>query len=370
MADYRVLVYAPGTAGTNYGPGSLIADLRTWNNLGWAEYLNGVPEMFLSLSQDDEQLPLIASSLAYGDAHAVILRDGVRVWAGWIGMEWSADQNDVIIYGYGYIAGTYWTNLPWDLSYLGYTVGTVVSTVWTHAKTTTANSTVKFVTTGTIESPVTTSGGGTAITVPKYKCSWKRVYDAIKEMAALSVGGTTNVVKYEITPDSSPTFNFWKSVSTDRKNLEVRYGSSAVKGFTDYRLPVYRRNTYNIAGASPVASSLFATVSNATDITNHGTRSEAMWFTWVRDQTEINRAADLRLAKGIRTPIDLGVSFHADAINPPYSGGTYIVGDRLPVKISRGITQVDGMYLVTGHMTTHTAGAERVHLVLQERSGA
>jgi hypothetical protein len=285
-------------------------------------------------------------------------------------MEWDANQDDVILYGYGYLAGTYWSLIPWDTTYLGYTVGTIVSTAWTQAKTTTANSTVKFVTTGTIEAPVTTSGGGTAITVPKYKCSWKRVYDVFKEMAALSVGGTTNVVKYEITPAASPTFNFWKGVSTDRNSLGIYYGSSSVKGFTDYRLPVYRRNEYNVAGSSPVASSLFATVSNATDITNHGRRAEAMWFTWVRDQTEMNRAADLRLAKGIRSAIDLGVTFHVDAIDPPYSGGTYILGDRLPVRISRGITQINGMYLVTGQMTTHTAGAERVHLVLQERSGA
>jgi hypothetical protein len=95
-----------------------------------------------------------------------------------------------------------------------------------------------------------------------------------------------------------------------------------------------------------------------------------MFFSWVRDLTELTRATDLRLAKAQRKNIDLSVSFHADKWKPPYEGGTYRVGDRLPIYINRGITSIDGLYLVVGHMTTFSKGAERVHLLLQDRSGA
>lgn len=368
MVAYNVRVYSPGTSGTSYAAGSLVADLRDFNNLGWADYINGVPEMFMSLSQEDPQLSAIASAVEYGDAHVKVYRNGTNVWSGWLGLEWDSTQNDVILYGYGYLAGTWWTLSPWAKVYTNSQIDTIVSDAWTNIKTTTTNSTLKWVGTGTIEAPVTTSGGATAIVIPKYQAYWKRGLDIFREMAAIATAGTTNIVKFEITP--AGTFNFWKNRTADKTDMKVRYGDDKVRGFNDYRMPVYRRNAISASGASPVSTGLKTTVTNSTDITNHGRREEPLFFSWVRDFTELNRATDLRLAKAQRKNIDLSVSFHADKMAPPYEGGDYRVGDRLPIYINRGITSIDGLYLIVGQMTTFARGGERVHLLLQERSGA
>ena len=64
----------------------------------------------------------------------------------------------------------------------------MVSDQWIQAKTTLTNSNLAWVTTGTIQAPVTTSGGGTAIVLPSYKLFQKRILFVFREMSAIGIG--------------------------------------------------------------------------------------------------------------------------------------------------------------------------------------
>jgi hypothetical protein len=365
---YRVLVYAP-LADSTYGIGAQIAEFAHAKNIGYADTLNDVPDSFFTIDQDDPQLPQIAGY--QGRGHVRILRDDVVVWAGWFGMEHDANERDVIFVNFGYLAGLYFLPSDWNVKYTAAEVGTIVSDGWTRAKTTITNSPLNFVATGTIQSPVTTSGGSTSIVLPTYAMFYKRLLFMLREMAALSVSDTTNTVVFEIT-HSTPTFNFWKNRGVDHPDIVWAYGDAVVSGFSDYQMPVDRRTSILGVGSSPTSALLrYEWTAPGADIAEFGARIEPIYLSWVRDQTELTRTTTQRGAIARKTSVDLTIKFAPNSVVPP--GGTgagFRMSDTVRVRVNRGTTQVDATRLITGFRVLVLGGNEYLRVVTRPALGS
>ena len=364
--DYDVQVFA---FGASFGIGRLLADFKYVKNLGYADTLNDVPEMFFTLDQDDPQLDAVAGY--EGKAHVRVRRNNEVVWAGWFGMEHDANERDVIFTCYGYLAGLYFLASAWNVQYKSATIGTIVSDAWTRAKTTITSSPLAFVTTGTLESPVTTSGGATAITLPQYSMFYKRLLFTMKEMAALAISDTTNTVAFEITHSTTPTFNFWKNRGVSRPDVVWEWGDGLMSSFKDYQLPIYRRNDILAVGGAPNSAVLrYEWVDPGGDASYYGTRQEPIYFQWVRDQTELQRATAIRGALAQRTTPDLALTFTPNSVLPPgVTGSGFRLSDTARVRISRGVTQINAGFLITAYKVLVINGQEHIRVNLQQPSG-
>jgi hypothetical protein len=361
---YRVQVYA---VGASHGIGSLAAEFEHAKNIGWSDTLNGVPEAFFTINQDDPKLSLISPGM-----HVRILRESDVVWAGKLGMEYDANKDDVIFTCYGYLMHLYSLLSVWNKTYIATPINTIVSEQWTQAKTTLANSPLEFVQTGTIENPVTTSGGVTGVTIPKYVLFYKRILFVMQEMAAVGTSDTTNTVVFEITHSATPTFNFWKNRGSQKPDVVFRYGDGRVRDYKIYGYPVYHRNQLLTVGAAPSNVSLQSDANDPTDISSSwGRMQEPIYFSWVRDATELQRVSKLRLATALRTQEDTSLTFFANSVLPPGAAGAgYRLSDQVKVKINRGFTVVDAYRLVTGVKVLVVGGNEHVILELQTPSGS
>ncbi len=363
--QYRVQVFA---FGANYGIGTLLAEFDRAKNIGYADTLNDVPEAFFTIDQDDPKLPAVRGY--EGKAHVRILRNDEVVWAGWWGMEHDANERDVIFTCYGYLAGLYFLASDWNVKYVNAQIGTIVSDVWTRAKTGIASSPLAFVATGTIEPPVLASGGSLPIVLPQYSMFYKRLLFVMREMAALSISDTTNTVVFEITHSSTPTFNFWKNRGVDRPDVVWSYGDRIMSGFRDYQMPIYRRNDILAVGSAPNNALLRYEWKVTSDISAYGTRQEPLYLAWVRDQTELQRAVGFRGALAQRTSVDLTLKFYANSVVPPgATGAGFRMSDRAKVRISRGATQIDSYYLITGYRVIFVRGNEYLRVTVQQPSG-
>lgn len=363
---YRVQAFELADT-TTYGIGDLIAEFNYVKNIGWADYMNDVPQSFFTVNQDDPKVKLLRDYK--GKSHVRLYRNDDLVWAGMGAMEIDGNATDAIFYNYGYLASLFWAHTDWNQEWDGKTVKEIVSDSWTRAKTTLTHSRVGFVSTGTIESPVTTAGGSTAITLPLYSAFYKRILFLLQEMAALGASDTSHTTMFEITHSTSPTFNFWKDRA--RTLTDVRWewqgGRGKLRDFGAYEMPVFHRNDVLGVGSIPRNTLARKEVDDSTDITTYGRMQESLFFPWVRDETELERVLNLRAAKALRDVPDLALSFHAGAETPPGTAQSkWRIGDKVPVKIDRGITNIDQTMQITGVQVLAINGQEYVRAMIQE----
>jgi len=246
-------------------------------------------------------------------------------------------------------------------------INTIVSDYITYAKTTLTNSPAAWLTTGTIQAPVTTSGGATPISLPTYKLFWKRGLFLLHEMAALAIGNTTNQPVFEVTPTG--TFNFWKNLGQDR-TTRWEYGDGRVAGFAESAVPILKRTEVLAAGNNPNDTLLRSDIDDATLRAAIGRSQEPMFFSWVRDSTELDKVAQYRASMLKRDVSDLMLQFHPGSLIPARATGAgFVLGDRVNVKIDRGITSIDSKYMVRGQQVYVIRERERVNILVDERSG-
>jgi len=374
--DYRVLVYKTLPAsGSGFGVGDLLVEYDKVMNIGYARYLSDPGEAFWTVIQDD---PKIGPSLRgyTGTAHVKILRNGEVVWRG-ILSEFEANRDDVVFYAYGYESLLYRLLSQWNMTWKEEQIDTIVTDLWTRAKTTLTYSKVGFVTTGTIEAPVTTSGGATAIELPSYKLYYKRILFSFQELVALGTSDTTNIVYFEIdypqsATNNAATFNFWKNRS-DLTTTVHEYGYNA-DGFFDRYVPILGRN--DILGVGSGAQSQLYRYRQQTAATSagyelFGREQEPIYLSWVRDQADLQRVTKLRAKRALRADVDLILRMRANEIIPfGATGASYRLGDRVRVRAELGITSIDKDMLVVGQQVWALRGHERVYPMYQERNPA
>jgi hypothetical protein len=358
---YQVLVRA--FANSSFLPGVVLADFQDMKNLGWGEYLNDLGDCFFTVNQDD---PKIANLIPYlkGNAIVQVYRNSTLVWSGWL-MESDEDQEDVVFTAYSYLAGLYWLLSDYAQEWTAANISTIISDLWTRARATLTHSGLAWTSTGTIEVPVTTSGGATPMTQGYYKTYRKRILFVMKELAAMATSDTTNVVSFEITP--AGVFNLYKARGTDLTVPVWEYPSKKVIGFRRVRNMADRRNTLYGVGSNPRNAVLQKTVEDATDQTNNMRREEGLFYTWVRDEDELQRITEYRLSRAERDDSMLTLTFAPNG-ETPYrgAGAVFALGDRVPILIQRGITQINERKLITGQQVVLTRGSEYLRLYLQD----
>jgi hypothetical protein len=377
VPEYRVLLYEADTT-ANFGFGKLVHEFVNAKNLGYAHYLNDIGECFWTLNQDDLDTENLREHVGVG--HVVIARDGEAVWRG-IMTEIDASATDVILYGYGYEHVLYHIITPWNQTYENVVIGGIssapINTLWNKAKTDTSSQ-LGFATTGSIQTPVTTSNGSTDLTLESYKLYYKRLIFAMKELVAIAVSDTTNVVYFELDYGTDPyqqnlTFNFWKDNGQDT-DIRLEF-PGPISNFKDRYVPIFSRNRLQAVGSGArdqVFRSEQAQTSGAFGETLFGTRQEPIYFNWVRDQAELDRVTKLRLQKSVREDISLFTRLKPNGGLLPYraSGSGYKLGDRIKVKIDRGITQVDKMMFLEGQQVIYVNGLEHVQPLFADRAGS
>lgn len=375
MVKYRVLVYA--ATGTDFHVGNLVAEFENAKNIGWAKYLNDIGEAFWTVNQDDAKINIRSHE---GTAHVKILRNSEVVWRG-ILAEHEADEDEVVFYAYSYEHVLYHLLTNWNQTWTNKKIagasGRPVDDIWARVKTDLTYSQLGFATTGTIQAPVTTSGGSTDITLPSYKVYYKRALFCFKELVAIAVSDTTNVCYFELAhtatvTDNAVTFNFWKNKSTDRTSLLWEYGG-LVRGFSDRHVPISARNQIKGVGSGAKNQLFRESVDTSTGTRgweNFGRRQEPIYLQWVRDESDLLRVTKLRAAKALREDVDVYLKMVPDAVVPVgASAAGWALGDRVPVLIDRGITQIDKLMFVTGVQVLVMRGAEYVRPMLADRSG-
>lgn len=362
--QYRVQVFNLLDT-TTYGIGSLLVEFDRIHGLAYADYANSVPEAFFTVLQDDAKI--VALRDKGGRAHVRIYRGPDLVWTGWVSLERDANSDDAIFYCYGYLADLFWLHTGWKQAWTAATLGTIVSDMWTRGKTTLTKSRLGFVATGTIQSPPTTAGGSTPITLPTYEAYRKRLLFLFQEMAALGSSDTGNATIFGITHSTTPTFSFTSDRSDDLTDVRWEWGSGKVQGFREYVMPVYHRNHVYGIGQNPRTAVLQQEATDAADMTAWGRMEEALFFSWVRDETELTRALNLRKVKALQHDHQLTLSMFPGAELPPGAGGSrWQIGDTVPVKIDRGVTYFDGRQQIAGYMVSVLDGQEYVRAIVQE----
>jgi len=363
---YRAQVFEMDP-GAGYGVGAQIAEFDRIHSLGYADYANSVPEAFFTVLQDDRKVASLRDK--GGRAHLRLWREDDLVWTGPLGLERDSSSDDSIFYCYGYLADLFWTLTGWKQTYTSQTVGSIVSQAWSSAKGL-SFSRLAHVKTGTIESPPTTAGGSTAITLPTYQAFKKRYLYVMQEMAAIGASDTGNTTLFEITHALDPTFNFWKDRTRSLTNVRWDYtgtSSGKVQTFREYEMPVYHRNLTFGVGQNARESVLRKEVSNGADMGEWGRMEEPLFFSWVRDETELDRALKLRIKRGLLHDDQITLSFFPGAETPPNTTSSrWRIGDKVPVHIDRGVTLFDGLQQVSGYMVQVVDGQEYVRAIIQE----
>lgn len=358
---YQVLVRA--FLNSSFAPGAVLADFQNVKNLGWGEYLNDLGDCFFTVNQDD---PKIGNLVPYlkGNSIVQVYRNQTLVWSGWL-MESDEDQEDVVFTAYSYLAGLYWLLSDYGQEWTAAQINTIISDLWTRATATLTHSGLAWAATGTIEAPVTTSGGATPMVQAFYRNYRKRILFVFKELCAMATSDTTNVVSFEITP--AGVFNLYKARGADLANPVWEYPSRKIIGFRRVRNMADRRNTLYGIGSNPRNAVLQKTVEDATDQAANMRREEGLYYTWVRDEDELQRITEYRLSRAERDDSMLTMTF-APNNEIPYrgAGALFALGDRVPIRINRGITQIAERKLVTGQQVVLNRGSEYLRLYLQD----
>lgn len=358
--EYRVVIRGFADL-TTYGPGDVVVELANFKNLGWAYYANDVPEFFFTLNQDDPKAALLAP-YTNGSGMYEVYRNGNLVHAGLL-LESDETEEDVIFYGYGWACVLYWLHTDWAQEWTGAQVDTIVTNLMTRAQTTLSDSLAAWWSIGSIQAPVTESGGSTALELPKYKAYRKRILQVLRELTAVAASDTTNRVWFEVKPDGE--FNFWKNRGLDLTALRLEYPGN-IQSYQRLRIPANRRNVLYGVGASPLDVVLQSTQQNAGDLNTNGRREEAIYLNYVRDQTELDRVTRSRLRRARRVESHVRLRLRTNAVTP-YPFGDYSLMDTIPVKIDHGLTQMDDSYLIVGQEVIVVDGEERVTPLVQDK---
>ena len=351
---------------TTFGPGDVIAILENATNVGWGEYLNEVGEAFFTLSQEDRNVSLLGQAMDEG-WHCEIYRDGVQVFGGWLG---ESDENykDVVFTAYSYISGFYHYVMEWDKEWLATDADEIVEDAYDYAVGLT-KSRVGWLTKGTVENLWVQSGGSTTLALPFYRAPYKRALTIFREIAAYAISDTTNRVKFQVTP--AGIFRLHRNDKTELNDVRWKLGDGKVRGFRRIRLPVDRRNEILAVGASPRDTILRETITKTVQRDAYGLKQEPIYFSWVRNATQLQRVTRIRAKKAVRVDTDLYLSFFKNTVLPFRSGSAdYQLGDTVTVVLDRGATSLTGSAdekkIVVGQQVIFSGGSEFVRVLLAD----
>lgn len=349
---------------TDFAPGNTYLVIENATNIGWSEYLNEVSEAYFSMSQEDNKVASMTGAVDAG-YHCLIYRDGVLVWAGWLG-EADESLHDVVFTAYAYVSGFYHYVMPWDHEWTGEDAKVIITDAFDEAVAKT-KSRVGWMTTGTVQDLWVESGGSTTLALPLYRAPYKRVLTVFREITAYAISDTTNRVKFQVRP--SGVFDLFRNDTTRLTDIRWTLGDGMVRNYSRIRLPVDRRNQILGVGSSPKDTTMRSTITKTGDRDAHGLKEEAIYFSWVKNATLLDRVTRIRANRAVRVDTDLFLSFFKDTVIPARAtGAMYQIGDEVEVNLSHGATALaSDIKIIVGQQVIHAGGNEYVRVLLQDR---
>lgn len=354
-------------------PGDVEVVFQRPTNIGWNRIVGNIPMMFFTLSQDDPEaraaLAKTTANLFGYDAdtaipvHFLLYRNDELVWAGIGPLEIDETSTDMVVYAYGYEAALYWTLSGWNDEWTDDQIDTIVEDAFDTGAAK-SNSMLAWLTKGTIEAPVTTSGGSTAISLPSYKANYKRLLFLFRELAAYSASDTTNRVWFEITP--AGTFNFWKDKGATKAYPILSYPSGNILDFRRYRMPVDMRTKLYGVGSSPRDVSLRVTAEDTDMSESRGLREDSIYMQWVRDSDELSRVTKRRLKKAKRVDRQITLTMAPNAIPPIGATDGFEMMADYPIYIKKGSVQTSTSKMLVGNQVAFLSGREYVRPIFQD----
>lgn len=342
-------------------------------NVGYSEIVGNIPMMYFTLSQDDQDAMANdaasgAFTFGYGaetavPMHYLVYRNDELVWGGLGPMELDETSRDIIVYAYGYAAAAYWTLTGWKDTFTAQTVKQIIDTAW-DAGAAKSHSMLYWLTKGTVEAPVTTSGGSTAITLPLYQANYKRILFLLREMAAFSASDTSNRVWFEVTP--AGVFNFWKNKGATPGWPTMNYPNGNIMNFSRYRMPVDMRTKLYGVGTTPTDVALQSTQENTGLSNARGLREDSIYMQWVRDATELTRITKRRLTIATKVDKQITLTLKPNSIPPiRATNGLQMMAD-YPIHLNKGSVIMNENKLLVGNQVVFVSGREYVRPVFQD----
>ena len=379
MASYRVQVWTTST--TDFSPDVLLAEFENPKNLGYASYINDIGEAFFTINQHDPKANIRSQE---GKGHVFIIRDeGANsdvVWRG-ILAEHDANARDVIFYAYGYEHLLYSLYTKWNHKFRNKKIAgssnRPIDELWARAKAL-PKSPVQWITSGTFQAPYNVTGGPLEVTLNRYRANWKRIITCMRELTAIALSDTANIVFMEIDypkleTSKGATFNFWKDNSEDNTKLRLTWGAN-VMDFNDRFTPVMLRNQTLGVGTGPknqLYKFTFKVKGGTYGRTNHGLRMQNMYLSWVRDRKELKRVVKRRTRLALRENTNVYVRCFPDTV-PPWrsTNSSWELGDRIYTDIQHGVTSINKWLHLVGEQVVFVNGREYTQPMLEERTGS
>lgn len=336
-------------------------------DLAWEWYENDVGRCRFHIPYNDVKLTTTSiPQNAFSEIR--IYRNGTMVWQGFIAFV--RDTKDgTIVWGLTYLECLKWyTQNLTDSADIGpFQIGAeIIDTFYEGALVYTNNILAAKITKGTIENPYDT-GTSTAKTISRSFYN-DRFFDICQEMVAVSradspSGAWKQDTVFEITFSTTPTFNFWRDVGTDKSNVIFELDSEIVNFAFDVDMRELRNNIQGFAvGEGPVV--LQSSQTDTTSRTTYYNRSFFPFYGDVTNQVELDERVKNDLTE-LKDPTK-NISIQLASNITPFDG--YSMGDAIKVRINRGRVSVDEFYRVIGmEVNRDTNGVEIVNPILQKK---
>ena len=321
------------------GRGTLKAIITDARDVGVSSYANEGGEMFFTLPYNHALIDECNPWLRHYEVSRLNRISGTYDVVG-VGILDDTDEtpDEVVVYGRDYLSLFNASISGANTSYTSTDYGTIISNVLTAAINQpgeTDKSVTKFITLGTIE---TTSQTTTVIT------SLQPRLDFIRQVIEIYQSDSSVRPILSVTRSTPITVSFQSNAGVDRNTNRHEFGGTIndyryVPGFTDFGT-----HAWAIGQKREGASILTSHQTYASGAT-YGIIQKATLFIDIVNQSALDRKTK-RFARDIGTVgknVSLGIRLNSVA---PWEWGE--LADSLPTVISRGRTQVNGLYTVWG----------------------
>jgi hypothetical protein len=352
---------------TNFGPSVRLAEVWDARNLGWAVYDRMPGPAFFTLSQKSAHLPLIVPLMTHVRYWRMTPTLTTLVYVG-IVVDYDASGDDVVIQCLDYKALLSLSRSGYRVLYPRKKLGTeIISPEWVLAKTTTANSPLAFVTTGTIEDPVGTDGTTVILTNNQFGLLDQQRLQLFFDITEMGRANTTNHVTFNITRSVTPTFRFIANSGVAR-DLGLVLGGNV----TDYRhLPNWRnyRNDLATIGTTVGGGATEVIAKDDTAAAAKGRRQDVFTVKTllgiVGAATEVDQqkaVADRMLKSRLALQPTLMLRLLPGTFDP-FDG--HDICDKLPVEVSNGIDSIATSWRLVGERAVVGEEGERPSVIVE-----
>lgn len=336
-------------------------------NLQWEWYENDVGRCRFHIPYND--VKLTTSSIPQGAFSEIrIYRDNSLVWQGFTALI-SEDKDGTSVYGFTYTEILKWYRVGFNTTYTSKKIGSeVISPIYDIVVALGTDILEAKITKGTIQDPYTTGSSSVNKTITKTVFD-EDFFSLLKDMVATSradspSGSWEQDSVFEITfSDTTPTFNFWRDVGSNKSDVVFEMDSEIV----DFNFIVDMKAVFNdVKGYAVQSGPSFLTSSQAdtTSIASFYRRQFSPYFGTVTGQTQLDEMAKDTLKLYKDPTKTLSVNFAANI--KPFDG--YSMGDSVKVRINRGRVSIDAFYRVIGmEVVVSDKGIENTTPILQSQ---